>query len=292
MVDSLFDVRNNYYLGAYQQCINEAQIVNCKTDEERLKKDYFLYRAYIALKKSSIPLSEINSNSGPELVALRRLAEYFNNGEKRSEIIRQVTSELEQVDSEGNEYVNLINATIFLQEDDAENALRFISRISDQTSLECLSMKIQCLLKLWRIDLALAELKKMQEVDEDATIVQLATAWVYMAMGKDKIKDAFYIFQEMVDKYGATPTLLVSQSSCLIQQQKYEDAEKLLMDAQQRDPNNPEALIGLFVIAHFLGKPIEVSNRYMNQLKQDHPTHIWTKDFIAKEQEFDRLVLT
>uniref|UniRef100_A0A915NL41 Coatomer subunit epsilon n=1 Tax=Meloidogyne floridensis TaxID=298350 RepID=A0A915NL41_9BILA len=236
MVDSLFDVRNNYYLGAYQQCINEAQVY-----EERLKKDYFLYRAYIALKKSSIPLSEINSNSGPELVALRRLAEYFNN--------------------------------------DAENALRFLSRVSDQTSLECLSMKIQCLLKLWRIDLALAELKKMQEVDEDATIVQLATAWVYMAM-------------EMVDKYGATPTLLVSQSSCLIQQQKYEDAEKLLMDAQQRDPNNPEALIGLFVIAHFLGKPIEVSNRYMNQLKQDHPTHIWTKDFIGKEQEFDRLVLT
>ena len=35
----------------------------------------------------------------------------------RSEIIRQVTSELEQVDSEGNEYVNLLNATIFLQED-------------------------------------------------------------------------------------------------------------------------------------------------------------------------------
>ncbi|KAL7074953.1 hypothetical protein ACQ4LE_005515 [Meloidogyne hapla] len=109
--------------------------------------------------------------------------------------------------------------------------------------------------------------------------------------GKDKIKDAFYIFQEMVDKYGATPTLLVSQSSCMIQQQKYEDAEKLLMDAQQRDPNNSEALIGLFVLAHFLGKPIEVSNRYMNQLKQDHPTHIWTRDFIAKEQEVDRLVL-
>jgi len=40
------------------------------------------------LKKSSIPLSEINSNSGPELVALRRLAEYFNNVEKRFDFIK------------------------------------------------------------------------------------------------------------------------------------------------------------------------------------------------------------
>ena len=91
----------------------------------------------------------------------------------------------------------------------------------------------------------------------------------------------------MMDKYGATPALLISQASCLIQQQKYEDAEKLLQvfdsytswplrnifqDAQQRDPNNAEALIGLFVVTQFLGKPIEVCDQLefaiMNNFKR------------------------
>lgn len=47
--------------------------------------------------------------------------------------------------------------------------------------------------------------------------------------GKDKLKDVFYAYQEMIDKYGATPLLLVAQSSTLIQQQKYQEAEKLLL---------------------------------------------------------------
>lgn len=99
----------------------------------------------------------------------------------------------------------------------------------------------------------------MQEIDEDATITQLALAWVNMAIGKDKLKDAFYIYQELIDKYGATPSLLVSQSACLIQQQKYEDAEKVLLEAQQRDANNPEVVVNLILVSQFLGKPFEVT---------------------------------
>lgn len=68
----------------------------------------------------------------------------------------------------------------------------------------------------------------MQEFDEDSTITQLALAWVGMSYGKEKLKDSFYIYQEMIDKYGATPYLLVSQAACQIQQQKYEEAVKLL----------------------------------------------------------------
>lgn len=250
-------------------------------------KDFYLYRAYIALKKYSIPLSEIKSDSAPMLIAVRRFAEYMNSEEKRPMILQEVIDELESAGAVDDHYY-LMNAIILLHDENVDDALRLLSVTSD-TFLECLALKIQCLLKFWRVDLAAKELKKMQQLDEDATITQLATAWVDMQMGKEKIKDAFYIYQEIIDKYGATPSLLVSQASCLIQQQKYEDAEKLLLDAQQRDSNNPEALMGLYVVTQFLGKQIEVSNRYMNQLKQDHPAHMWTKELLAKEQEFDRL---
>ena len=61
-----------------------------------------------------------------------------------------------------------------------------------------------------------------------------------------------------MDKYGQTVLLLVGQASVLILQQKYDEAEKLLQEAQQRDSNNAEALINLIIVSEQLGKGEEV----------------------------------
>lgn len=129
----------------------------------------------------------------------------------------------------------------------------------------------------------------MQEINEDATITQLALAWVNMAAGKEKLQEAFYIYQEMIDKYGATPYLQVSQASSLIQQGKYTDAEKLLLEAQQRDANDPDIIINLLVVSQFLGKATEVSNRYISQLKEEHHDHPWVADYLKKEDAFEKV---
>jgi len=288
MADPLFEVRNTFYLGAFQQCIDKAQNLRLKADEEKLAKDVFMYRAYIALNKSSIALSEIDARSAPPaLKAVRRFADYSANAQKRKAIVEDLDREL-KAGTADDDVVYLMAAFIYMNEQNYDDALRILHQSG---ALEAQAATIQCLLKIDRVDLAVKEMKKMQETDEDATVTQLALAWVNMTVGKEKLQDAFYIYQEMIDKYGATPMLLVGQSSCMIQQQKYEDAEKLLQDAIQRDSNNAEALINMAVVSQFLGKATEVTNRYITQLKEGFPTHSWTMDYLAKEKLFDRIAM-
>uniref|UniRef100_A0A914VXG5 Coatomer subunit epsilon n=1 Tax=Plectus sambesii TaxID=2011161 RepID=A0A914VXG5_9BILA len=286
-VDVLFEVRNAYYLGNYQQCINEAQKVRVTSDEDKTTKDCFMYRAYIAQNKFTIALDEITGSSKPELQAIRTLADYLSNERRRSQIVAELEKKM-NAGTELNDMFFITAALIYMREQNIDTALRMLHQSED---LEARSLTIQCLLKIDRVDLALKEVKKMQESDEDATVTQLALAWVNMGVGKEKLQDAFYIYQEMIDKYGETPLLLVAQAACLIQQHKYEDAEKLLMEALQRDANNAEALANMIVVSQCLGKAPELSNRYINQLKEAHASHPWTRDFVAKEQMFDRLAM-
>ncbi|KAE9417412.1 hypothetical protein Angca_008515 [Angiostrongylus cantonensis] len=246
-VDRLFDVKNLFFLGQYQQCILEAQKLNTKVEEEKIAKEVFMYRSYIAQGKASLVLNEISEHTLPSVC---------------------------------NIYI--------LQ--NPEDAMRILSK-SD--SLEAHSATVFTLLQMDRVDLAAKELKKMNDIDEDATLTQLALAWVNMTVGKDKLNDAYYIYQEMMDKYGQSPKLLICQSAVLILQGKYKDAEALLhvfQEAQLRDANNCEALVNLVALSQFLGKDNEVMKRYISQLRDINPNHPWVIDLKAKENLFDELV--
>ena len=71
-------------------------------------------------------------------------------------------------------------------------------------------------------------------------------------------QEAYYIYQEMIDKLGATSVLLNGQAVTFLAQGKYSEAEAALNEAMEKDPNNADTLVNMIVLSQHQGKAPEV----------------------------------
>lgn len=281
MTDALFDVKNAFYLGNYQQCIKEAS--KSTSPDLAVEQKCYLYRSYIAQKKYRIALDEITPSSDARLQAIRIYADYMANEKKRYVcsllgphlfLCRpQILAALENQTTNTTDMFCLMAAIMYANEtvgqDLCTQTYYVCAELRRRTACTASGRRCAGMLRTSRAvhvedqsrrlgivgarshlygihaSFCRKEVKHMQEIDEDATITQLALAWTNMVVvglvlcgrgvlkhgclqGKEKLQDAFYIYQEMMDKYGQTPMLLAAQAGTLILQHKYEQAEELL----------------------------------------------------------------
>jgi coatomer protein complex subunit epsilon len=95
----------------------------------------------------------------------------------------------------------------------------------------------------------------MSAVDDDATVTQLAAAWVGLQLGGAKVQDALYIYQELGDKYAYTPAVYNGMALAHMKMGEWEEAERALQEALAKDAKDADTLANLVTVGLHLGKP-------------------------------------
>ena len=121
---------------------------------------------------------------------------------------------------------------------------------------------IQLYLRIFRVDLAQKQLKTMKSVDEDSALTMLATAWIHMAPGQNKAQEAVYIYEELIDKYGATCMLLNGLAVSKMHLGLFDEAETALQESTTKNATDADTLANLIVVSLHLQRSQDVVKRY------------------------------
>eukprot|EP00172_Hildenbrandia_rubra_P003486 Plantae.Rhodophyta-Hildenbrandia_rubra.ctg5634.p1 GENE.Plantae.Rhodophyta-Hildenbrandia_rubra.ctg5634~~Plantae.Rhodophyta-Hildenbrandia_rubra.ctg5634.p1 ORF type:complete len:292 (-),score=76.85 Plantae.Rhodophyta-Hildenbrandia_rubra.ctg5634:437-1312(-) len=286
MADELFELRNYFYLGNYSAAVTEGDTVSLDTGKDRIERDVIMARIQIARGEHSKVLTSVTDDSPTALQAVRLLAKYNNDNSSKDEVLSALTNLLEDDVSKDNATVLTIGAIIYAAVEDYDNALRTAAKGND---LEHMSIMVQILLQMDRADAAKKKVSAMREIDEDATLSQLAAAWVHLAEGGEDVQEAVYIYQDLLERHGATDPILNGMALCHLSMGKYDEAEKVLQEALTKNKNFAATLANSVVCSKHKNKQAELVQRYVAQLRTVSPGDAWLKDVEAKAAEFDQL---
>jgi len=286
----LFELRNFFFIGNYQGAVNEGSSLSSLQEADKLDRDIFVYRSYVAQKKYTFVITDIGSNAHPAIQAIKLLAVYLQKFDSKSEREVPLNTIRDWMKDGSATYnhptIQLIYATMLYHEGSYEDAMRTVYQTNN---LEGLAMLVQIYLKINRVDQAEKELRSMMKIDEDATLTQLAAAWVNLYAGGEKIGEALTTYNDMVDRYSPTPLLLNGIAICNMNLKKFAEAEQNLMKALEKDSSNPDTIVNLIACYEQQGKPADVIARQINQLKGVAPQHPYLLQVQKVEEEFDRV---
>ena len=232
-----------------------------------------IYRSYIAQGQYDIVQDEIKDDAQTALQAVKLLATYKSKPDMKDMVLMTIKEWLADSSTANNPVLQTVAGIIYLELGELEEAARVVHA---GTTLEMVSLQVQIYLRMSRVEVAQKSLALMSRMEDDATLTQLTGAWVNMALGGEKVQEAFYTFQvcfcffififflrslillfiytfqELADKYNETPLLLNGMAACKMLLGQFEDAEKYLLKALAANSTDVQTLQNLVVCSQVI----------------------------------------
>lgn len=286
MSDELFELRNYFYLGNLAAATTEGETVSVDGPRAEIERDVILKRLDLAKGKHDEIIASVTDESTPALQVVKLLAQLQKDPSTADTAAAALQAWTSDEVAVASPCCLLMCAVAYAQLGDFDNALRTANRVN---GLEELAVKVQVLLKMDRVDVAQKEVATMQSIDEDATLTQLATAWTHLSKGGENVQEAVYIYQDLLERHGATDSILNGMAVCHLAMGKSDESERVLKEALTKNPNCATTLINVICSSKYVNKPAELVSRYFAQLELVASSNVWLADYKRKEAEFDQL---
>lgn len=286
MSDELLELKNYFYLGNFSTAVQEGETVSVDDQRSQIERDVILNRIALAKGQYDSIIQSVTDQSPPALNAVKLLAMFQKDRSSQSQVLSQVKLFTNDDVAASSPCLLLMCAIIYAHLGDFDNALRAAHRAD---SLEARSVMVQVLLLMDRADAAEKVVSAMKDEDEDATLTQLAMAWIYLAKGGETVQEALYIYQDLLERHGATDQVLNGMAVCFLALGKPDDSERVLKEALTKNPSCPTSLVNVICSSQYKNKPAELIGRYFAQLSHVAPSNAWLVDYNRKIEEFDEL---
>ncbi|CAG9461192.1 unnamed protein product [Pedinophyceae sp. YPF-701] len=264
---ALFPVKTALFLGGYESVITEAEDVEELTEQQREERDLFVLRAKVGLGQYDEVAASVDDDSPLAYSAVKKLAEFLSSSSARQGILSQLKEWSTDPACQANSAAMAIAGQVFLAGNEPADALRCCHAGQD---LEQMAVCVQALLAMNRVDEAEKKLKAMQAADETATLSQLCTAWVGLALGGRGVQEAAYILQELGDRFHWTPALHSGLAVAKLRMGQVAEALSCAQEALALDPNHADSLATMIACQLHMGQPADDA---LAQLREVAPEH-------------------
>ncbi|KAK4522304.1 hypothetical protein GAYE_HPESCF16G0184 [Galdieria yellowstonensis] len=279
-IDELFETRTFFYLHNFERAKEEALQVEPSSPLLAQEKRVLLARINVALGNYEEVIQNCHDDDPIDKV-VKWYALYMKNPSERPHILQQVS---DLIASNPTGLDQLLIAYMLVHHGNYPQALELLQH---HPTLETAALEVEVLLKMNRIDLAKILTERLNQLEGDAVLTHLTTAWVYLAQGS--YREAEYIFSELSERHGSSDMLLNGLATAYLGQGKYQESDNILQELISKNPNYAPALVNCIITSCHLSKPQEQIEAYRKQLKRVAPDCFWLKELETFEQSCSHL---